>query len=412
MGRLRGWGDWGRGTADPVDKGRQRARAESPLIELASTGEIQDADPDFPVLVFVQERLRQLVAEKEELEEKSHQLLTETEELRQRLESESAENQGLLEALEMDKEGKRELGRRLAALEDRLAESQQNARSAREDSDRLHALLRKESTDRRKSESELAELRATADANREIIDELRAELKAEQTARLGFEEKSGELGSIAENVSAARKRVDELERDLAGEMAVRRSLETELESLAVQAAQAEDALRTQVKALEVSQATLEEHIADIQQELVDKRDELEAKELEVGERLGAIGSRERDLKSERADLDRRSIAMQKTQDELDENLAQLHARQQELMRLREEFEAEKDDPRVIRLDEINEHDVHENELIALLMVERRERGLAEAELGRLLERVALLEGDLARIKGQSAPVGPRGRRRR
>ena len=412
MGRLRGWGDWGRGTADPVDKGRQRARAESPLIELASTGEIQDADPDFPVLVFVQERLRQLVAEKEELEEKSHQLLTETEELRQRLESESAENQGLLEALEMDKEGKRELGRRLAALEDRLAESQQNARSAREDSDRLHALLRKESTDRRKSESELAELRATADANREIIDELRAELKAEQTARLGFEEKSGELGSIAENVSAARKRVDELERDLAGEMAVRRSLETELESLAVQAAQAEDALRTQVKALEVSQATLEEHIADIQQELVDKQDKLEAKELEVGERLGAIGSRERDLKSERADLDRRSIAMQKTQDELDENLAQLHARQQELMRLREEFEAEKDDPRVIRLDEINEHDVHENELIALLMVERRERGLAEAELGRLLERVALLEGDLARIKGQSAPVGPRGRRRR
>jgi len=185
-----------------------------------------------------------------------------------------------------------------------------------------------------------------------------------------------------------------------------------LKSLPVQAAQAEDALRTQVKALEVSQATLEEHIADIQQELVEKRDELEAKELEVGERLRAIGSRERDLKSERADLDRRSIAMQKAQDELDENWAQLHARQQELKRLREEFEAEKDDPRVIRLDEINEHDVDENELIALLMVERRERGLAEAELGRLLERVALLEGDLARIKGQSAPVGPRGRRRR
>jgi chromosome segregation ATPase len=391
---------------------RRRAHADDALFERSSTDDLHDASADFPVLVFVQERLRQIVADKEELEEKFRQVLTENEELHQSLETESAKIQGLREILIGEKKSKHELDGRLAALDARLAESQKDARAAGEDTDRLRDLLQKESTARRTSASELADLRATAEANRGTIAGLRAELRAEQTARLALEEKARELGPIGESLSAARKRVDELEHDLAREIELRRSLEADVKSVKARAAQIEQALRRQLKDLEISKATLEEHFAGVQQEMEAKQDELEAKELEVARRLEDVHTRESDLMSQRAKLDREAIASKKAQAEFDKNWAQLEARHQELKQWREELDAQKLDPRVIRLDDIDQSDVDEKELLALLMAERHERGVAEAELERILERAALLERELARIKGQADMRRAQGGRRR
>ena len=87
------------------------------------------------------------------------------------------------------------------------------------------------------------------------------------------------------------------------------------------------------------------------------------------------------------------------------------AREGELERRAKTLEAQEADPRVIRLDSIDEKKVDEKELLALLLAERHERGVAEAELDRIRERAALLERELARIKGQPG-AGAYGRRRR
>jgi chromosome segregation ATPase len=366
------------------DRRRRRSAVNAPA-EVAPAGEAHDAGDDFPVLVFAQERLRAIAAEKEELEERHGRVLDENEVLHQRLETESDETQRLRESLERANTQALDAEERFEALHARLARVEKDAQTAKAEVDGLRTLLREESAARCASESELANLRVTVRADRDTHDA---------------------------GLSATRKKLEEAQDKLAREKELRRSISDELKSAKARAVRTENTLRSEIRDLRGSHARLEEHIAGIQRELEVRSDELEVKEHELGRRLEATRIRESDLVSKRADLEREAARVTKSLDELAESAKQLHAREEDMERREEALEAREADPRVIRLDAIDEKNVDEKEVLGLLMAERHERGAAEAELERIQERAVLLERELARINGRPRVGGAHGRRRR
>src|SRR5919106_6002374 len=82
---FRGSGRFERLMANSAHDRRQRGRADNAPPGSSSAGEVHDAGDDFPVLVFVQERLREIVAEKEVLEERLGRGLGGNEEVHQGL---------------------------------------------------------------------------------------------------------------------------------------------------------------------------------------------------------------------------------------------------------------------------------------------------------------------------------------
>jgi chromosome segregation ATPase len=393
--------------ADSLSNRRGRPRKSPAPSEPPSEHQLGDVGEELPVLSFVQERLRQVLAENERLQDELEAASSESLRLRREHDAKAAEKE-------------------LRSSSAEISRLQKEVEGARADSDRLRALLEKESGARRAAEAEASDLRSlsgdialdvlkqlgvelrNADS---VIARLRNELEVERRARAPLQAEVKELRTLAEELPAARKKIGLIGEQLTQESETRRSLEAALKATKAKAKQTESALHKEIKDLRVSQAMLDEQITGVQRQLEIKQEELQAKELEVNRRLEAIRSLEGEVMARRADIERTEITLEKARKELDNGWSGLHSHQKELQRWQEELESQKSDPRVIRLDDIDEQDVDEKELLAMLIAEQRGRGVAEAELLRVRERAALLEHELSRLKQQS-PTPGRGRHRR
>jgi hypothetical protein len=339
--------------ADSASNRRGRApKARAPSerdAESIPNSEPPDAGDELPVLLFVQERLRQVLADNERLTDN-------------------------LESLRGRVALTDELSARITDLETEL-------KGARADSNRLRAIAEKESVKRKMAEDALAEHRAPS--------------------RLPFGSRS--FPGLQRKFEEARREASKRQEELSREVEARRALEAELRSTQERAAQSEAVLRSRIEESERHQAALEQQIEGVQEDLEARAEKAEVRELEVERRLEAVRSREAELVARQKELDLRDNELRASEARLQKERDELDKRQADLRTL-----AEEGAPRVIRLDDDEEaNEASVTEMLAMLAHERRERRITEAELLRVRERASLLEHELSRLKGTE-----KGRRRR